>query len=223
MGVVYEGDEKVKEADSNLIRRVSYLSDKIRYEKKYELLQILEFDSTRKRMSVILKDLATGEYLLFCKGAEMAIFNKCCCGNINECNESLKLFAEQGWRTLVLSFKVLSKREYDEYEKLINEANEDIVNREKSLKEAFEAIEKDLVLIGATAVEDKLQEEVESTLWTLREAGIKIWVLTGDKLETAVNISQSCKHFSPQMEIYTIAEVEQLVDIMQHLQMLSDQ
>lgn len=64
---------------------------------------------------------------------------------------------------------------------------------------AFEEIESNLVLVGASAIEDKLQDEVEDTLESLRMAGIKIWVLTGDKVETAINISSSCRHFSPEM------------------------
>ena len=203
----------------NSIRRVSYIEKpNIRpREKKYEVLQILEFDSTRKRMSVILRDLHTNEYVLFCKGAEAAIFKKSIRGNIDECNETLKLFADQGWRTLVLSYKIISKAQYEAYEKLITEANQDFLNREKRLLEVFEEVEKDLILIGATAVEDKLQDDVESTLVALREAGIKIWVLTGDKLETAVNISYSCRHFSKKMHVFMIAEAKTIEEISQHL------
>lgn len=54
-------------------------------------------------------------------------------------------------------------------------------------------LEKELEIIGATAIEDKLQANVGSTIDAIKKAGIKVWVLTGDKIETAINIGYSCK------------------------------
>ena len=68
-----------------------------------------------------------------------------------------------------------------------------IQNREKKLDEAAELIEKNLLILGATAIEDKLQQGVPETIVMLKKAGIKVWVLTGDKIETAVNIGYSCQ------------------------------
>lgn len=82
---------------------------------------------------------------------------------------------------------------------MLNEAYNDLTKREEKLKSVFEKVETNFQLIGATAVEDRLQEDVPATLEALRRAGIKIWVLTGDKKETAINISTSCKHFSSDM------------------------
>ena len=78
---------------------------------------------------------------------------------------------------------------------------------------AFEEIESNLVLVGATAVEDKLQDDLEDTLESLRMAGLKIWVLTGDKVETAINISSSCKHFSPDMTRLMMSELKDANEI----------
>jgi len=61
------------------------------------------------------------------------------------------------------------------------------------LDKVYSDFEKGIVLIGATAVEDRLQDDVPQTIHTLQQAGIKIWMLTGDKLETAENIGESCK------------------------------
>lgn len=116
-----------------------------------------------------------------------------------ETEHFLHKFSSNGWRTLVLSYKILSKEQFDSYDLMLNKAKNEILDRDAKLLEAFELIETDLTLNGVTAVEDRLQEEVETTLQLLREAGIKIWVLTGDKLETAVNISNSCRHFSREM------------------------
>lgn len=191
--------------------------------KRYKVLQILEFDSTRKRMSIILRDLQTNKIVLFCKGAENFIFKKCVKGNIQSCNADIKTFAEEGWRTLAFSFRVLSEEDYRKVESLLNDAYNDIVNREKKMEEAYEKIESDLELIGASAVEDKLQENVAETLESLRRAGIKVWVLTGDKKETAINISQTCKHFSVVMIKLIITDLKTTEEIKKKLEIFAQE
>lgn len=168
--------------------------------RKYELIQTLEFDSDRKRMSVIVRCFDTNTILVLSKGADDSIFTVCQNENIQQCSTILKEFAVNGWRTLALSYKVLSEKQLNEVNNEIEAAMNDINNREILLKAAYERVENDMTLIGSTAVEDRLQEDVAITLEALRLAGIKVWVLTGDKQETAVNISKSCKHFSPEME-----------------------
>ena len=196
VGIVFEGDFRDHSVSINPIRFINYLGEM----KKYELIRTLEFDSDRKRMSVIVRCFETSRILVLSKGAEDSIFNICESGNVTECGTILKEFAVNGWRTLALGYKILSEKQLDEINNEIETAMNDINNRDSSLKLAYERIESDLTLIGSTAVEDRLQEDVARTLEALRLAGIKVWVLTGDKQETAVNISQSCKHFSPEME-----------------------
>lgn len=135
-------------------------------------------------MSVIIEDMQTGKKVLLCKGADTAIFSKTSEGNVSDLNEDIKIFANQGWRTLILATRKLSDSLYDQLNDMINKAFNDIIHREQKLKEVYEFVESNLKLIGATAVEDKLQEDVAETLFSLRKAGIKIWVLTGDKQET---------------------------------------
>lgn len=96
MGVVFDGD--LKAPASNPIRTVNFFG-KI---KQYELMHILEFDSHRKRMSVIVKCLETQRIIVFCKGAEDSVFSKCKFGNIRECDQMISDFARNGWRTLAL-------------------------------------------------------------------------------------------------------------------------
>ncbi len=131
-------------------------------------------------LSVIVRCLQTSSLLLLCKGAENAVFAKCVKGDIKKCNTVIDEFAEQGWRTLALAFKVLDNAQYESYNGLLIDAYNDVNNRDERLSELYDQMESNLTLIGATAVEDRLQEDVPSTLETLRRAGIKIWVLTGN-------------------------------------------
>ena len=224
LGISFEGDI-VENNTSRRFRKLTYLIEGELFAKSYELMQTLEFDSDRKRMTVIIKSSDSDEhgkskYLVYTKGADTSMFKTAKVmrsrdGNISTEGQqqqayfdaSLKEFSEKGWRTLILGFKVISQSEYDAYERSIEEARNDIMNRDTRLASCYEDIESNLRLIGVTAVEDKLQEDVELTLSALREAGIKIWVLTGDKLETAVNISESCRHFSTRMRRYTMANI----------------
>ncbi len=168
--------------------------------KEYEILDTQEFDPNRKCMSIVVKDLQLNQHILFCKGADRAIFDRSTCRTAHMYDNCLQSFSENGWRTLVCAYKLIDSDQYASYKKLIKDANNDILNRDASLARVYDLIEGDLNILGVTAVEDKLQENVENTLSSLRKAGIRIWVLTGDKLETAINISESCKHFSPDMK-----------------------
>jgi phospholipid-translocating ATPase len=194
LGIFYQGDKNDKQAQSK-VREVNFQSKVMRY----EILQILDFDATRKRMSIILRSLQTGKIILFCKGADSAIFKNTVAGDVQSCETAIRLFAHSGWRTLGLSYRELTESEYRSCEQLLTEAYNDIMDRGNKIAQAFETIESNLTLLGSTAIEDKLQENVAETIQSLRMCGIKIWVLTGDKLETAINISQSCNHFSDSM------------------------
>jgi phospholipid-translocating ATPase len=106
------------------------------------------------------------------------------------------------------------------YNELLNDAMNDISERrEERLAQVYDAIETQMELVGATAVEDRLQDKVPETLEALRMAGIKVWVLTGDKRETAINISKSCKHFSPDMEMLQLFELNDINQILNLLRM----
>lgn len=180
LGIEYKGEVKDKKT-LKLIREVDFGELGV---KKYEVLQLFEFDPTRKRMSIIFKDLQTNEILLYCKGADVAVLKNCSSGDVRSCQSNLKKFSVKGLRTLALSYSILSAKEYEKIERELKDDYNDIVNRESRLAKAYDRIETNLTLAGATAVEDKLQENVAETLESLRRAGIKIWVLTGDKKET---------------------------------------
>ena len=110
-------------------------------------------------------------------------------------------FATEGLRTLCLAYRDISAEEYQEWALLYDQAARTINNRQEELDKAAEMIERDLVLIGATAIEDKLQDGVPDTIHTMMDAGIKVWVLTGDRQETAINIGYSCRLITPEMNL----------------------
>ena len=174
-------------------------------------------------MSVILREKSTKRIVLYCKGAEMFVMKKCISGDFKKCNADIDHFAEQGWRTLALATKQITDTEYLEIKNLLNDALNDILDRNKKVALAYDKIESDMQLLGATAVEDKLQEDVAITLETIRLAGIKIWVLTGDKKETAINISNSCKHFAKHMEKLIITDLKTGEEIYERLKNFNEQ
>ncbi|PNI38204.1 ATP11A isoform 4 [Pan troglodytes] len=170
---------------------------------RFELLEILSFDSVRRRMSVIVKS-ATGEIYLFCKGADSSIFPRVIEGKVDQIRARVERNAvkaarscaeQEGLRTLCVAYKRLIQEEYEGICKLLQAAKVALQDREKKLAEAYEQIEKDLTLLGATAVEDRLQEKAADTIEALQKAGIKVWVLTGDKMETAAATCYACKLF----------------------------
>ena len=169
---------------------------------EYEILNVNEFNSTRKRMSIVVR-APDGQYKLFIKGADTVIFDRL--GPNNPFQEStavhLEEFANEGLRTLCLAYRNIPKAEYQSWAKIYDAAATTVNNRQDALDNAAELIEKNLSLLGATAIEDKLQDGVPDTIHTLMEAGIKIWVLTGDRQETAINIGFSCRLITMEMNI----------------------
>ncbi|XP_036372261.1 probable phospholipid-transporting ATPase IF isoform X4 [Megalops cyprinoides] len=172
---------------------------------KYKLLHVLEFDANRRRMSVILQT-PSGDKMLFTKGAESSVLPYTKSGEIDKTRVHVDEFALKGLRTLVVACRRFSAEEYEEVDRRLHEARTALQQREERLAEAFAFIERDLQLLGATGVEDKLQEKVQETIEALRLAGIKVWVLTGDKVETAVSVSLSCGHFHRTMNILELVQ-----------------
>ena len=104
--------------------------------------------------------------------------------------------------------RILTEKEYENYLLKIEEAELDVEKKEEKLEEIYNSLESNLTLLGTTIVEDKLQEKVPETIEDLRKAGIKIWMLTGDKLNTAYNIALSCNLINKNMKIFIIEGIE---------------
>ena len=102
------------------------------------------------------------------------------------------MYAKEGLRTLLIAEKEVSEDYYQEWNSEFQQALVSLHEREKAIAKVAEKIEGDFDLIGSTAIEDKLQDDVADTISFLKQANIKVWVLTGDKIETAINIGISC-------------------------------
>ncbi|EMD01157.1 hypothetical protein BAUCODRAFT_100923 [Baudoinia panamericana UAMH 10762] len=121
-----------------------------------------------------------------------------------QCFRHLDEFATQGLRTLLFAKRDISEMEYATWKKLYVEASTSLVDRQERIESAAEMIEQGLSLLGASAIEDKLQKDVPETIEKLRRANIKIWMLTGDKRETAINIAHSALICKPLSELYIL-------------------
>ncbi|RFU34933.1 hypothetical protein B7463_g1346, partial [Scytalidium lignicola] len=177
-------------------------------ELEYELLAVCEFNSTRKRMSAIFR-CPDGKIRCYCKGADTVILERLNNDNphIEATLQHLEEYASEGLRTLCLAMREIPEQEFQQWWAVFDKAQTTVSgNRAEELDKAAELLEKDMYLLGATAIEDRLQDGVPETIHTLQEAGIKVWVLTGDRQETAINIGMSCKLISEDMTLLIVNE-----------------
>uniref|UniRef100_A0A9L0SNM4 Phospholipid-transporting ATPase n=1 Tax=Equus caballus TaxID=9796 RepID=A0A9L0SNM4_HORSE len=181
-------------------------------EKTYSVLAILDFNSDRKRMSIIVRT-PEGNIRLYCKGADTVIYERLHQMNPTkqETQDALDIFASETLRTLCLCYKEIEEREFEEWNKKFVAASLASTNRDEALDKVYEEIEKDLILLGATAIEDKLQDGVPETISKLGKADVKIWVLTGDKKETAENIGFACELLTEDTTIYYGEDISALL------------
>ncbi|XP_063906623.1 probable phospholipid-transporting ATPase IM isoform X3 [Zophobas morio] len=184
----------------------------------YELLCILDFNNVRKRMSVILR--REGVLRLYCKGADNVIYERLQSGSEDikhRTQEHLNKFAGEGLRTLCLASRDLDEEFFNNWKQRHQEAALSLDGRDERLDAIYEEIERDMVLIGVTAIEDKLQDGVAQTIANLILAGIKIWVLTGDKQETAINIGYSCQLLTDELVDVFIVDASSYEEVHQQL------
>ncbi|XP_059477594.1 probable phospholipid-transporting ATPase IIB isoform X2 [Neocloeon triangulifer] len=171
----------------------------------YTILQIFPFTSETKRMGVIVKEESTGEITFYLKGADMVM------SGIVQYNDWLEEecgnMAREGLRTLVVAKKSLSEEQYFDFEARYNAARMSVSERVVRVAAVVETIEREMELLCVTGVEDRLQDAVRPTLELLRNAGIKIWMLTGDKLETATCIAKSSRLVSRTQGLHVFRNV----------------
>ncbi|CAD5166730.1 unnamed protein product [Musa acuminata subsp. malaccensis] len=169
---------------------------------RFEVLGLHEFDSDRKRMSAVIC-CPDKSIKLFVKGADSAMFSildKSFDSEIIQATEMhLHAYSSLGLRTLVIGMRDLSGTEFENWKLSYDKASTSLAGRADLLRDVAIKVESDIRILGATGIEDKLQQGVPEAIESLREAGIKVWVLTGDKQETAISIGYSCKLLSDDM------------------------
>ncbi|XP_053713455.1 phospholipid-transporting ATPase IC [Synchiropus splendidus] len=190
--------------------------------RKYELLALLDFTSRRRRMSVLVRE-PEGGLKLYCKGADMVILQRL----QNDCphqdkieralevsfsQQNARLFAQASLRTLCVAVRPVPEASWDQWKKTLSQAAAMATSDRHELQEKlYDQMERDLQLLGVTAIEDRLQDGVPETVALLQQAGIKVWVLTGDKKETAVNIGYSCKLLDTSTRVLEWQELKQIL------------
>ncbi|KAG9339837.1 hypothetical protein JZ751_022339 [Albula glossodonta] len=158
------------------------------------LLHVLPFDSARKRMSVVVRHPLTGRVVVYTKGADSAKRRPPRSTGISKGRHRGTWMNTPGKDCALY---VLEEEEYETWLKRHVFAETSIENREELLMESTHSLENGLTLLGATGIVDRLQEDVPETIEALQRAGIRVWILTGDKQETAVNIACACKLLRP--------------------------
>ena len=166
-------------------------------------------------MSVIVRNKA-GEIFLFMKGADDVVFERCTPNKSLEdaTRDHINEFSLTGLRVMLVAYKPIDPKFYEEWNIRYQAAANSIQDRDLKLRQLAEDIEYDLELLGSTAIEDQLQEGVPEAISTLSAAGIKIWMLTGDKLETAINVGYSCNLLMPNMEFIRLDEASETLTCM---------
>eukprot|EP01080_Neovahlkampfia_damariscottae_P005715 gene5715-9535_t len=160
----------------------------------FEILNIIEFNSDRKKMTVIVKD-ENEKIICYTKGADniMETIIKKDDLNVDKTLQHIDEFAHDGLRTLLIGYKEITKDDYEKWNKVYLEAQAAQKGKSKKIANAEKAIENDFICLGASAIEDCLQQEVPETIEFFRKAGVQVWVLTGDKRDTAVSIAKTSR------------------------------
>ncbi|XP_072323082.1 probable phospholipid-transporting ATPase IIB [Scyliorhinus torazame] len=169
------------------------------------ILQVFPFTSESKRMGIIVRDDSSGEITFYMKGADVVM------SSIVQYNDWLEEecgnMAREGLRILVVAKKSLTEEQYQDFENRYNQAKLSVHDRSLKVAAVVESLEREMELLCLTGVEDQLQADVRPTLELLRNAGIKIWMLTGDKLETATCIAKSSHLVSRNQDVHIFRPV----------------
>ena len=196
-----QGYEYTKGKSNN--KRYIKIRDEV---KEFEILIINEFSSERRRMSIIIND--NGTIKLYSKGADTEMVKRLSKNSnekfISQSKKFIDYFSQFGFRTLFVAMKIIDSNKFEDWNTRYRSASMDFKHKKENIEELQNEIESGLHLIGATIVEDKLQDKVPDTIRDLKLAGIKIWMLTGDKFSTAFNIGLSCNLVSNEMKIFKI-------------------
>ncbi|KAJ8374416.1 hypothetical protein SKAU_G00049960 [Synaphobranchus kaupii] len=180
--------------------------------RQYQLLALLDFTSQRRRMSVLVRE-PEGTLKLYCKGADIVILERLRQNSPHQesTERALEVYAQGCLRTLCVAGRSVREELWEEWSRALAQAARATHHRDDMLEQVYNKMETELTMLGVTAIEDRLQEGVSQTISTLRQAGVKVWVLTGDKTETAVNIGYSCSLLDTDATLLQGEELRQLL------------
>ena len=197
------------------------IEDAVGSEETYEILANFPFSSETKRMGIILKNVHTKQITFYLKGADVIMKDKVPERQRGYLLDMCETLAIEGLRTLVITEKHLTEEEYDTWKLSYEAATQSMSNRQANIRKTIESLEHNMRFLGITGVEDKLQEDVRNTLENLRNAGIKVWMLTGDKIETAITIAISTGIKSARQGVFIMKELTDLMEITNKLNTFS--
>ena len=220
-----------KDNNKIIVEKPDIKDSKIMKKIIYKIPIRFEYSSERKSMSIIVQNLENPEEIyLFMKGADNIILNKRDKKNknnhkiIRNIQDALDIYAKEGLRVLAVAYKKITLNELHLYQKEYLNACKSTYNKKEKLEILSQKIENDLILLGVTGIQDELQDNVYETLQDFSEAGIKLWVLTGDKKDTAKSIGYSCGLFDDKnFNIFEINEGLTKIQLESRLNELAEQ
>lgn len=172
----------------------------------YDILENFPFSSETKRMGILLRNKETGRLIFYLKGADVVLINKVPERMRGFLGDSCETLARQGLRTLIITQKAVKEEDYKAWKAMFLEAQLS-ANRAENTRKVIELLEKDMEFLGITGVEDKLQVDVRVSIESIRNAGIQFWMLTGDKIETAMCIAISTSLKTNQQEFFVMRDM----------------
>lgn len=192
-------------------------------EYKFKILNVFPFTSSRKRMGLIVEFEEKIYYFL--KGADSIMIPFLKVESRSKAEEDTALLSSSGLRTLVFAQTRIEKEEYDNFVEEYKQAASSLTDRKKKMEEVITKLEGEMDFVGITGVFDLLQDDVKESIENLRHAGIKVWMLTGDKMETAKNISVTTGLYNPSDTLYVLKDIldkdqmkKKLNDLIQKIQ-----
>jgi len=183
-------------------------------QENYQILANFPFASETKRMGIVLKNKDTGKITFYLKGADMVMEERVASSSQKLVVQDIcDTLAQEGLRTLVITQKSVTEEEFAKWKAKYDEASHALTQRTQKMQSVIETLENDMDLLGITGVEDKLQDNVANTLENMKNAGIKVWMLTGDKLETAITVATSAGLRLARQEMFIMKEVTDIEDV----------
>lgn len=183
----------------------------------YEILANFPFSSETKRMGILVKHLETNRLIFYLKGAEVVMEAKVMESSRPFLRETCENLASTGLRTLVISQKYVSWDEYENWSRKYELAKTEMEDREKKVQKVVEQLEENMEFLCVTGVEDKLQLDVADTIESLRNGGVQVWMLTGDKVETATCIAISTGLKAKSQKLFFMRELKTSSEVENHL------